>query len=203
MGLAISVFLIAPCGIIGTTDLARLSIASDLSYILENDVLVRLGERLFFDKSLSTPPGQSCADCHDPQAGWTGADEQVNSGVVVYAGVIPDRFANRKPPSSAYATLAPPLHLEEEDGERLFVGGNFWDGRATGWKLGNPAADQAHGPLLNPLEQNNSNAKSVVDRVYQSSYAGLFRNVCTEIWGIRDIDDKHLARIIHEILLVS
>ncbi len=31
------------------------------------------------------------------------------------------------------------------DGEGLFVGGNFWDGRATGELLGNPAADQALG----------------------------------------------------------
>jgi len=27
----------------------------------------------------------------------------------------------------------------------MFVGGNFWDGRATGEKLGNPATDQAQG----------------------------------------------------------
>jgi cytochrome c peroxidase len=193
VGLAISVFLIVPCGIIGTTDLACLSNASDLSYILENEDLQRLGEGLFSDRNLSTPPGQSCAACHGPEVGWTGPDEQINSLTVVYAGAIPDRFANRKPPSSAYATLAPLLHLEEEDGERLFVGGNFWDGRATGWKLGNPAADQAHGPLLNPLEQNNPNASWVVDRVYHSSYGGLFRKVCTRIWGIKDIDDKNLG----------
>lgn len=33
------------------------------------------------------------------------------------------------------------------------TGGNFWDGRATGELLGNPAADQALGPFLNPKEQ--------------------------------------------------
>jgi cytochrome c peroxidase len=37
--------------------------------------------------------------------------------------------------------------------EMLFEGGNFRDGRPTGEKLGNPAADQAQGPFLNPVEQ--------------------------------------------------
>jgi cytochrome c peroxidase len=39
------------------------------------------------------------------------------------------------------------------DKKGLFVGGNFWDGRATGEILGNPAAEQAKGPFLNPVEQ--------------------------------------------------
>jgi len=50
-------------------------------------------------------------------------------------------------------------------GEALFIGGNFWDGRATGEKLGNPAADQAQGPFLNPKEQALPNAACVVYRV--------------------------------------
>ena len=29
-----------------------------------------LGKQLFFDPSLSQPPGQACAGCHDPAAGW-------------------------------------------------------------------------------------------------------------------------------------
>jgi len=48
--------------------------------------------------------------------------------------------------------------------------GNFWDGRATGEKLGNPAADQAQGPFLNPLEQALNAPVDVVQRVCNSSY---------------------------------
>jgi cytochrome c peroxidase len=59
----------------------------------------------------------------------------------VYEGSISGRFGNRKPPSSAYATSSPILHYVIEKKEALFIGGNFWDGRATGEKLGNPAAD--------------------------------------------------------------
>ena len=55
--------------------------------------------------------------------------------------------------TAAYATQSPVLHYIERSGRIMFVGGNFYDGRATGEKLGNPAADQAHGPFLNPVEQ--------------------------------------------------
>ena len=192
LGVIVSAFLMTGFEINGAIGLVPSSVAADLSYILENPDLQRLGERLFFDKNLSTPSGQSCAECHAPQTGWTGPDEEINRAAGVYAGVIPDRFGNRKPPSSAYATLAPPLHLEQEDGERLFVGGNFWDGRATGWELGNSAADQAHGPLLNPVEQNNPDVEAVVNRICQSDCNGLFRKVCSDIWGIGEINDKNM-----------
>ena len=190
IGLVAFVFLVVPPGIQETTALMAGSTASDLSYLLKNEDLQRLGERLFFDENLSTPPGQSCAACHGPEAGWAGPDERTNRGSSVYAGAMPERFGNRKPPSAAYATPAPFLHIEEEDGEKLLVGGNFWDGRATGWKLGNSAADQAQGPLLNPVEQNNPSAKAVVGKVLQSDYAELFRKVCSEIWGIRDVHEN-------------
>jgi cytochrome c peroxidase len=67
-----------------------------------------------------------------------------------------------------------------EPGE--FAGGLFWDGRATGWTLGDPLAEQAQGPFLNPLEQNNPNAKHVCLRVRESQYADLFR----QVWGALD-----------------
>ena len=47
----------------------------------------------------------------------------------------------------------------------------FWDGRATGWTLGDPLAEQAQGPFLNPLEQNMPSAEEVIRRVKKSWYA--------------------------------
>ncbi|MFL5358606.1 cytochrome-c peroxidase [Archangium sp.] len=135
----------------------------------------QLGKSLFFDTRLSEPPGQSCASCHGPAAGWTGADANINAHGTVYEGAVPGRFGNRKPPSAAYATRAPVLHLIEPQGK--FQGGRFSDGRATGEKLGNPAADQAQGPFLNPVEQNNPSAASVVAKVCAGSYGTLFRDV--------------------------
>jgi cytochrome c peroxidase len=136
----------------------------------------RLGKSIFFDKNLSLHRNQSCATCHDPQVGWTGPKRAINDRGAVYPGSVPTRFGNRKPPSAAYATPSPILDLvEESDGEgteSLFVGGNFWDGRATGEKLGNPAADQAQGPFLNPVEQALPDAACVVYRVCTGKYAG-------------------------------
>jgi cytochrome c peroxidase len=136
----------------------------------------RLGKLLFFDRRLSEPRGQPCAVCHGPEVGWTGPDLFINLTGSVYEGAVRGRFGNRKPPSSAYATPAPVLHLEAP-AEALFVGGNFWDGRATGEELGNPAADQAQGPFLNPVEQNNPSEAAVVAKVCNGPYASLFRQV--------------------------
>jgi cytochrome c peroxidase len=133
-----------------------------------------LGKKLFFDK-ISSPDWMSCATCHDPKVGFTGPVGGINKQGAVYRGAVPQRFGNRKPPSAAYATLSPIIHFDE--GEGLFVGGNFWDGRATGEHLGNPAADQALGPFLNPVEQNNPSKQAVCEQVEKSKYAALFEEV--------------------------
>ncbi len=135
-----------------------------------------LGKKLFFDKNLSLNSNQSCATCHAPNAGWTGPDSVINAHGAVYEGSIPGAFGDRKPPSSAYATQSPILHVDKKG---LFVGGNFWDGRATGEILGSPAAEQALGPSLNPKEQALEFPADVVTRVCASSYADLFK----EVWG--------------------
>jgi cytochrome c peroxidase len=135
-----------------------------------------LGKNLFFDK-ISDPDCMSCATCHAPEVGFTGPIPGINKHGAVYRGAVPQRFGNRKPPSAAYATLSPNFHYDEEEG--LFVGGNFWDGRATGEKLGNPAADQALGPFLNPVEQNNASKQAVLQQVAASKYAWLWEVV----WG--------------------
>src|SRR5512147_2428719 len=138
----------------------------------------QLGKNLFFDSDLSTPSGQACAVCHGPQVGWTGPNQSINAGGAVYEGAVPDRFGNRKPPTSAYGGDSPVLHYDEAAGG--WVGGMFWDGRATGQTLGDPLAEQAQGPFLNPLEQNNASPQAVVDKVLLSSYKDLFLQVCTD-----------------------
>ena len=127
-----------------------------------------LGKAIFFDPSLSEPAGQACATCHGPTAGWTGPDSPINAAGAAYPGAIRERLGNRKPPSIAYAT-APPIYFDAA--EEHFVGGNFWDGRATGWLLGNPLADQAQGPFVNPVEQNHPGPAAVVAKVCQGPHA--------------------------------
>jgi len=134
-----------------------------------------LGKFLFY-QTISTPGSMACAVCHGPSVGFTGPDAEINKHGAVYRGAVPERFGNRKPPSSAYAAFSPVFHYDRKKG---FVGGNFWDGRATGKHLGNPAADQAQGPFLNPVEQNNPNKRAVLEKVRASSYGTLWQKV----WG--------------------
>jgi cytochrome c peroxidase len=163
----------------------------------------KLGEKIFFDKMLSIRRNQACVSCHVPKAGWVGDDPEINEHGAVYEGSIKGEFGNRKPPSSAYASLAPIFYadfgnrlLPDNDDpadDPLFVGGNFWDGRATGWELGNPAADQAQGPFLNPVEQALPDAACVVYRVCEGNYGDLFDAVwspgaCMIDWSGSNVD---------------
>jgi cytochrome c peroxidase len=143
-----------------------------------------LGKFLFFDKNLSTPPGQSCATCHSPEVGFTGPDSKINDTLAVYPGAVHTRSGNRKPPTAAYGGESPLLHYDTDEGN--WIGGMFWDGRATGETLGDPLAEQAQGPFLNALEQNNPNPKLVCIKVRDSEYATLFE----QVWGPGSLDCK-------------
>ena len=149
-----------------------------------------LGKALFFDTNLSAPAGQSCASCHDPAVGYTGPDQAINAKGAVYEGAVHGRFGNRKPPTAAYAGDSPKLRYKVKTG---WVGGMFWDGRATGWTLGDPLAEQAQGPFLNPLEQNNVSAQVVIDKVLTSKYKSLFSQVCNNTGKYYDCIGRSIA----------
>ncbi|MEJ2302155.1 MAG: cytochrome c peroxidase [Anaerolineales bacterium] len=150
----------------------------------------QLGKSIFFDDRLSINENQACAACHGPEVGFSGPIEFFNEHGAVYEGSIPGEFGNRKPPSAAYATLSPTLHYVIEKKEALFIGGNFWNGRATGEKLGNPAADQAQFPFLNPVEQALGEPADVVTKVCDPDYYGdLFR----QVWGADACGDVDTA----------
>ena len=138
---------------------------------------VMLGKLLFYDKQLSVHRNEACAFCHMPEAGFTGPIPELNSTTVAYPGSVRTRFSQRKPQTIAYAASAPALHYNSGQGD--FVGGNFWDMRATGIRLGNPAAEQAQAPPLNPVEMGMSDAACVVYRVSTRPYRALFETV----WG--------------------
>jgi len=136
-----------------------------------------LGKKLFFDKNLSTPTGQACADCHSPETGFANP----NADYPVSQGVHKDRFGNRNDLPAAYAAFSPTFHYDANEG--LYVGGQFWDGRAA------DLAEQAKGLFLNPLEMSNPDAKAVVEKVCKSEYADLFRKV----FGKATFDDPNKA----------
>jgi cytochrome c peroxidase len=147
--------------------------------------LEQLGKSVFFDERLSLHGNQSCAACHASAVGWTGDRPLVNAGSAVYEGSVSGLFSNRKPPAAAYA-MAPVFHAMTEDGDVVFVGGNFWDGRATGERLGDPIAEQAQGPFVNPVEQALPDTGCVVRRVCAADYPvtleSQFPGSCAIAW---------------------
>jgi cytochrome c peroxidase len=112
-----------------------------------------------------------------PETGFTGPISELNATTVAYPGSVRTRFSQRKPQTHAYAPFAPPLHYNAGQGD--FVGGNFWDMRATGIRLGSPAAEQAQAPPLNPVEMGLPDPACAVYRISQRPYRALFEAV----WG--------------------
>lgn len=144
-----------------------------------SEELAELGDQIFDDLNLSLNRNQACNTCHMEAWGFTGPDPAINAAGAVYEGSIAGAFGDRKPPSSAYSTLSPVFDFVRQAGG-LFVGGNFHDGRATGERLGSPAAQQAQGPFLNPVEQALPDAACVVYRVREESpYADDY----VALWG--------------------
>src|SRR6266536_730871 len=136
-----------------------------------------LGKLMLYDKHLSVNRNEACAFCHMPEVGFTGPSSELNRTTVSYPGSVRTRFSERKPQSHAYAPLAPVLHYNSGQGD--LVGGNFWDMRATGRRLGNPAAEQAQGPPTNPVEMGLPDIACAVYRASQRPYRALFESV----WG--------------------
>ena len=136
-----------------------------------------LGKVMLYDKNLSVNRNEACAFCHMPETGFTGPVSELNRTTGAYPGSVRTRFSDRKPQSHAYAPLSPVLHYNPGQGD--LVGGNFWDMRATGRRLGNPAAEQAQGPPTNPVEMGLPDIACAVYRASQRPYRGLFENV----WG--------------------
>jgi cytochrome c peroxidase len=136
-----------------------------------------LGKAMLYDKELSVYRNEACAFCHMPEAGFTGPSSELNRTTGSYPGSVRTRYSERKPQTHAYAPLAPVLHYNPGQGD--LVGGNFWDMRATGRRLGNPAAEQAEGPPTDPVEMGLPDTACAVYRASQRPYRALFEKV----WG--------------------
>src|SRR5258706_6354574 len=140
-----------------------------------------LGKLLLFDKQLSVHRNEACSFCHMPETGFTGPIDSLNRTTVAYPGSVRTRFSQRKPQSYMYAPFAPALHYNALRGD--FVGGNFWDMRATGFRLLNCAAEQAQGPPTNPVEMGLPDSACVAYRIS----TGAYRSVFERAWGDRSL----------------
>jgi len=129
--------------------------------------LRELGEALFFDENLSLDRGQSCASCHDPEYGF--ADPRRAADGAFSLGDDGVSLGDRNAPSASYAAFVPSFHQTKEG---VWVGGMFWDGRASGLE------EQAAGPPLNPIEMGMPDRQSVVQRLQENpEYVDAFQTL--------------------------
>lgn len=148
--------------------------------------LIKLGKQIYENKELSVQRPQSCQTCHHPNAGFADPDNAKQPfRFPVSEGSVPKLFGGRNAPTAAYSGFSPIFHYECEGDDCLFIGGVFWDGRASGTEhtataeinempTGDPIADQAKGPFLNPIEMGLGSPNEVVDIVLASDAGGLF-----------------------------
>jgi cytochrome c peroxidase len=136
-----------------------------------------LGKIIFYDQQLSVKRNESCSFCHMPEAGFTGAVSTLNHTTSAYPGSVRTRFSGRRPQSHTYASYAPVLHYNPEEGD--LVGGQFWDMRATGLRLDSALAEQAQGPPVNPVEMGLIDPACMVYRMSSRPY----RAMAETLWG--------------------
>ena len=122
---------------------------------------IALGKALYFDKNLSKNRTQSCATCHNPEAGFV--DDRDN-GVQSQASLGDDghSLGDRQAPSAAYAMFSPQFHYDKK--EKSYKGGQFWDGRES------TLAGQAGGPPTNPVEMGLPSKEFALQRLQENPY---------------------------------
>jgi len=151
-----------------------------------------LGKLELFDKQLSVNRNQACTFCHMPYVDFTGPISMLNATTVSYPGSVRNisadqaqsRYGHRNPQSYTYAAYYPALQYNKTQGD--FYGGNFWDLRATGYALLNPAAEQAKDPPIDPNEMGLPDTACVVRRISLGPYRSLFESV----WGAQSFAIK-------------
>jgi len=155
--------------------------------ILQNtgtEAIETLGELMLYDRNISPGKNQACASCHMPYAGFSGPITSVNLTMVAFPGTVHFRAGKRTPQRHPYSPFFPVLQYNQAQG--LFFGGNFWDSRATGYRLRIPDAEQAQGPPVDTQEMALPDTVCIAFRLSQAVYRPLFE----EVWGEGSFDIK-------------
>jgi len=147
--------------------------------LARSQALTQLGHDLFFEKALSASGKMSCASCHDPDHGFTPA----NDLAVQLGGEKLDLPGKRAVPTLKYLQASHPFEQHhqggEEDGgnegaDQGPAGGFTWDGRV------NRGRDQARIPILSPIEMANRDEAQVMDHILAAGYGPRLKTVFGE-----------------------
>jgi cytochrome c peroxidase len=150
------------------------------------DAVRILGGLLNFDENMSPFQNEACAFCHMPYAGFSGPIPSVNLTMIAYPGTFRDRAGKRVAQRYTYSPRFPVLHLNGAKRPGVggtFTGGNFWDGRSTGYLLQSADAEQAQHPPVDTQEMGFPDTACIAFRLTESVYRKLFE----EVWGV-DLD---------------
>lgn len=109
---------------------------------------IELGKKLYFEKALSVTGTQSCNSCHRIDNNLGGVDNEKTS-----LGALGER-GDRNSPTVWNAGF----HIAQ-----------FWDGRAA------DLAEQAKGPILNPIEMGLPDEQTALNRLQQAGYDAEFK----------------------------
>jgi cytochrome c peroxidase len=143
-----------------------------------------LGKLMNFDDDMSPFENRACGFCHMPYAGFSGPIPSVNLTMIAYPGSEEFRAGKRTAQRYTYSPRFPVLQYNEVQG--LFFGGNFWDGRATGYLLQSADAEQAQHPPVDTQEHALPDTACIAFKLSQAVYRPLFELV----WGQGSLDIK-------------
>jgi cytochrome c peroxidase len=136
-----------------------------------------LGKLLNFDQDMSPFQNEACSFCHLPYAGFSGPIPSVNLTMVAYPGSFEFRADKRTAQRYTYSPDFPVLEFNTTDG--AFIGGNFWDARATGFRLQSADSEQAQHPPVDTGEMGFPDTACIAFRLQTAVYRPLFE----EVWG--------------------
>src|SRR6266478_120646 len=148
------------------------------------DAVRILGKLMNFDENMSPFRNRACAFCHMPYAGFSGPIPSVNLTMIAYPGSEEFRAGKRTAPRYTYSPRFPVLNFNAT--QESFFGGNFWDGRSTGFLLQSPDAEQAQHPPVDTQEHALPDTACIAFRISQAEYRPLFELV----WGKGSLDIK-------------
>jgi cytochrome c peroxidase len=164
--------------------------------------MAQLGQKIFYDASLSSSGKLSCASCHSPDHAYG----PPNDGPVMLGGATLSRQGARAVPSLTYLERQPSFSIGPDDPEAETVdlaqmaalgqqstraqktatqtsrsaanivpqGGMFWDGRADTLQM------QAAVPLLDPREMDGGSIEKVAEKLRHAPYADTFKGLFGE-----------------------
>jgi cytochrome c peroxidase len=136
-----------------------------------------LGKLMNFDENMSPFKNRACGFCHMPYAGFSGPIPSVNLTMIAYPGSLQFRAGKRTAQRYTYSPRYPVLQLYPD--QALLFGGNFWDGRSTGYLLQSADAEQAQHPPVDTQEHALPDTACIAFRLSTAVYKPLFEKV----WG--------------------